>query len=157
MLETDIPRMTVKPIGSDDWGRKLFQNEATGTIYAEVDGRLHTRTADGEPSAPVSNIMIIHYKYQNGEAMADPRKVLPLNGYRMRELSELLFGERDSALIGKEGNTFEVEAQFLKDLPGFDTKHQVMVDRMKGRVLLRILSGDADYSRAQAVEVGELV
>ncbi|MFD1676100.1 hypothetical protein [Alicyclobacillus fodiniaquatilis] len=50
----------VRYIGEDYWGRKLYKNVENKRIYADVDGRLHTTTQEGEPDCPLrSDIEIV--------------------------------------------------------------------------------------------------
>jgi len=42
-------------IPDDDWGRKRIKNIETKRIYADVDGKWHTTSKDGEPDCPLNN------------------------------------------------------------------------------------------------------
>ena len=44
--------MELRHLGPDPWGRDVFV-AATGQTLVDVDGQLHSMTADGEPLAPV--------------------------------------------------------------------------------------------------------
>lgn len=48
-----LNEITIKKIGEDIWGRRLYENVETGMIYADVDGHPFTTSKDGEPSCPL--------------------------------------------------------------------------------------------------------
>jgi hypothetical protein len=53
----------IKYIGEDFWGRKTYKNIDNERIYKDVDGRLHTTTAEGEPDCSLrKDIVIIETK-----------------------------------------------------------------------------------------------
>jgi hypothetical protein len=42
----------------DYWGRRIYRNLYTGKEYADVDGKLHMMTSEGEPLSPINNKVI---------------------------------------------------------------------------------------------------
>lgn len=48
-----VKTIKVRKLDDDFWGRKRFQNVDTKSVYADVDGVLHTTTKDGEPCCPL--------------------------------------------------------------------------------------------------------
>jgi hypothetical protein len=38
---------------NDNWGRKVFRNPKTGSIFKDVDGKLYNVTKEGEPDCPL--------------------------------------------------------------------------------------------------------
>ena len=55
MLFEKFDDSPVKYVGSDDWGRGLYKGD-DGKTYVDVDGILHTMSAQGEPLAPAENL-----------------------------------------------------------------------------------------------------
>lgn len=53
--------IVVLMLGEDRWGRNLYRNVSTGSIYAMVDDRLHTTTEDGEPDCPLKKDLDITF------------------------------------------------------------------------------------------------
>lgn len=45
--------ITIKEIGADYWGRKVYKNVRTKKLYKDVDGKLYTSTEFGEPDCPL--------------------------------------------------------------------------------------------------------
>lgn len=74
--------------GTDSWDRDLYKTE-DGKKYVDVEGTLHTRTAQGEPDSPVSGVEKVERVKE--DAMADEaarKKEIEANKARINALNK---------------------------------------------------------------------
>jgi hypothetical protein len=69
----------------------------------------------------------------------------PLNGWRMRNLAEAVFGEREASRL-ELGLCFITTVNVLKDLPGFDQYHYDRLNELKWLyVIVHVVMLDPGY------------